>query len=196
MIHKTGSSAPGITRRVAIARNCMKTLDKSIWRSSFSLKTKIRLYNCYILPVLLYGAETWTITGTVEKKVNAFDNWCLRRILRISYTSHTTNKEVRERTGQPEISSFIRSRRVRQFGHIARGSARADPTRALKVGTNNPPRGWKRLIGRPRHTWLRTVADDLRPFNLGLFSTWKTAQSRQKWRSLVEKATSSRIRYR
>ena len=195
-IHNTGSSAPEITRRIAIARNCMKTLDKSIWRTSITLKTKIRLYNSYILPVLLYGAETWTITGSIEKKLDAFDMWCLRRILRIPYTRHTTNREVRERTGQPEISSSIRSRRLRQFGHIARGNPRADHTRALQACMNGPPRGWKRPVGRPRHTWLRTVEDDLRPLNLGPFSAWKTAQNRQKWRSLVEKATSPGIRYR
>ena len=195
-IHNTGSSVPEITRRIAIARNCMKTLDRSIWRSSISLKTKIRLYNCYILPVLLYGAETWTITSTVEKKLDAFDNWCLRRILRITYTSHVTNKEVRKRTAQPEISSTIRNRRLRQFGHIARGKPLSDHTRALRASINGPPRGWKRPLGRPRHTWLRTITDDLRPLNLGLFSAWSSAQNRQKWRSLVEKATSDRMRYR
>ena len=55
MVHKTGSSVPEITRRIAIARNSMKTLDKPLRRSNISLQTKIRLYNCYILPALLHG---------------------------------------------------------------------------------------------------------------------------------------------
>ena len=196
MIHKTGSSVPEITRRIAIARNSMKTLDKPIWRSNISLQTKIRLYNCYILPILLYGAEVWTITNSVEKKLDAFDSWCLRRILHIPYTKHITNKEVRERTDQPKVSASIRTRRMQQFGHIARANPLSDHSRALKAVINGPTRGWKRPRGRPRHTWIRSVEDDMCPFNLGLFSAWRKAQDRKQWRNLVAKATSSRICYR
>ena len=133
LIHKTGSSVPEITRRIATARNSMKTLDKSIWRSNISLKTKIRLYNCYILPVFLYGAEVWTMTDSVEKKPDAFDCWCLRRILHILYTKHIMNKEVRERTNQHNVSALIRRRRMRLFGHIARSNPLSDHSRALKA---------------------------------------------------------------
>ena len=195
MIHKTGSSVPEITSRIAIARNSMKTLDKPIWRSNISLQTKIRLYNCYILPVLLYGAEVWMITDSVEKKLDAFGSWCLRRILHIPYTKHITKKEVRERTDQPNVSASIRSRRMQQFGHTARGNPPSNHSRALKVVVNGPTRGWKRPRGRPRHTWIRSVEDDICPFNLGLFSVWRKAQDRKQWRNLVAKATSSSICY-
>ena len=87
MIHKTGSSIPEITKRITIARNSMKTLDERIWRSNISLQAKICLYNCYILPVLLYGAEVRTITDSVKKKLDALDSWCLRCVLH----NHTRN---------------------------------------------------------------------------------------------------------
>jgi len=58
-----GWSEPDICRRIEKARSCMKSLDRNIWRSSISLQTKIRLYNVYILPILLYGADTWSMTG-------------------------------------------------------------------------------------------------------------------------------------
>ena len=57
-----------------------------------------------LLPVLLYGCETWTVTGTLEKRLDAFDTWCLRKILRIPYTRHTTNETVRSITGCLPVS--------------------------------------------------------------------------------------------
>ena len=57
-----------------------------------SLVTKLRLYNVYILPVLLY--DTWSVTEASRQRVDAFDQWCLRRILRVTYTAHVTNVSV------------------------------------------------------------------------------------------------------
>jgi len=59
------------------------------------------LHNAYILPIFLHGAETWSITKATEKKIDAFDQWCLRRILNITWSEHVTNYEVHRRTGQP-----------------------------------------------------------------------------------------------
>ena len=196
LIRKTGVSVPEITRRITIARNSMKTLDKPIWRLNISLQTKICLYNCYILPVFLYGAEIWTIIDSVEKKLDAFDCWCLRRILHIPYTKHIKNKEVRERTNP---RSVLQSEAEEcDYLDILLGAtpSLSDHSRALKAGINAPTRGWKRPRGRPRHTWIGSVKDDLRRFNLGLLIAWRKAQDRQQWHNLVEKATSSRIRYR
>ena len=68
----------------------------------------------------------------------------------------------------------------------------ADPSqnhsRALQAAINRLPTDWRRRIGRPRRTWLRTIESDLQPTNLGLNSTWLRAQDRSKWRSVVETA--------
>ena len=59
--HERGSEAE-ILRRIGIARNCFSLLNKNIWKSHIHTDTKVHLYKIYILPVLLYGCETWTIT--------------------------------------------------------------------------------------------------------------------------------------
>jgi len=59
------------------------------------------LYSVYIQPILLYGSETWALTRALEDRIAAFDNICLRRILRISYTDRVTNADVRLRAGFP-----------------------------------------------------------------------------------------------
>jgi hypothetical protein len=122
LIDRNGRSEAELARRIAIARDCMTQLDRNIWRSSISVATKIRLYSVYVLPVFLYGAETWSMTKAMSAKVDAFDQWCLRRILRILYSQHVTNAEIRRRTGCPPLSETIRSRRLRLFGHSPRWS--------------------------------------------------------------------------
>jgi len=153
----------------------MTSLDRNIWRSSISVSTKIRLYSVYVLPVFLYGAETWTLTKAMAAKVDAFDQWCQRRILRIYYSQHVTNAEVRRHTGCLPLSEIIRSRRLSWV------SPELDHRRALYAAVYGQPRDWKRRRGRPAHTWTRTVEADLRLANIGLLSAWHRAQDRTVW---------------
>ena len=140
----------------------------AFWRSSISLVTKLRLYNVYILPVLLYGSDTWNVTEASRQRLDAFDQWCLRRILRVPYTAHVTNVSVRSQTDQPPVSSLIQQRRLKLFGHIARATASEDHSHALRASTDRLPVDWRRPRGRPRQSWLRTIDSDLKPLNLGL----------------------------
>jgi len=150
-----------------------------------SLSTKLRLYNVYILPVFLYGADTWSITKAIEKRIDAFDEWYLWRILNITWLELVTNFEVRRRTGQPLLSDTVRTRRLKLFGHVARVDKSQDHSRALQACISPTTRNWRRRPGRPRHTWLRTVEEDLCQFNLGLASWLWSA-----WRTLTGTATS------
>ena len=103
-VHRGGGNDSDIRRRIELARTCMKSLDRGICRS------KLRLYNVYILPVLLglYGSDTWEcVTEASRQRVDAFDQWCLRRILRVPYTAHVTNRiGIGSQTMQP-IPGFL-----------------------------------------------------------------------------------------
>ena len=116
--------------------------------------------------------------------------WCLRRILNIMWSEHVTNSEVCRRTGQPLLSDIVRARRLKLFGHVARADKSQDHSHALRTCIWHTSKNWKWRLGRPRHTWLRTVEADLRPFNLGLASGFKKAQDRTTWHVLTGTATS------
>ena len=77
-------------RRIEIARSCVKSLTKNIWRSSITQSVKIPLYNTYVLLVLLYGSEMCDVTVKFGKRLDAFDQWCLRHILQIPLTAPTS----------------------------------------------------------------------------------------------------------
>ena len=93
-IRSSGSSEPEVLRRIGLAKSCFNLLNRGIWRSSISVLTKVQLYSTYVQPVLLYGSETWALTRALLDKVDAFDNICLRRILRIPYLDHVANATV------------------------------------------------------------------------------------------------------
>ena len=92
---------------------CFNFLNRGIWRSSIFLLTKVQLYCTYIQSVLLYGSETWALTRALIDKVDAFDNICLRLILRIPYVDHVANATVGLRAGSPpQLSQLIQRRRL------------------------------------------------------------------------------------
>ena len=92
-----GESEAEVLWRIAIARECMNWHWTEMSGAQASPQTPSFVYN--ILPVLHYGAETWTLTKALVARVDAFDQWCQRHILRVHYSDHVTNAEVCNRTG-------------------------------------------------------------------------------------------------
>ena len=88
------------------------------------------------------------------------------------------------------LSDTRRIRRLKLFGHVAWDDKSQDHSRALQACISPAPRNWRRRPGRLRHTWLRTVEEDLRQFNLGLASGLRRAQNRTAWRTLTGTAAS------
>jgi len=176
-IHSSGSSEPEVLRRIGLAKSCFNLMNRGIWCSSISVLTKVQQYRTYIQPVLLYASETWALTRALLDKVDAFDNICLRRILRIPYVDHVANAMVRFWAGSPsQLSQLIQRRRLWLFGHVARKDTSLDISRALKTSIQGLPINWKRPPARPCHTWLRTLGADLQPHYHGLNSAWKYAR--------------------
>jgi len=122
-----------------------------------------------VLPVLVYGSETWTITKTLARRLDAFETLSLRKILWIPYTKHVTNGSVRKTTGCPPVSSIIKTRQLHFFGHVARSDSRQDRHRAISVSLRLP-RDWRRPRGCPHNTWL---------MGLMLLYSWLTSVSTQ-----------------
>jgi len=138
-IDQEGGCDTDIRRRIELDRFCMRAPDRGIWRTFISLPTKLRLYNIYILPILLYGADTWSMTVTARRRLNAFDQCCLRHILRIPYTAHISNLTVHKQTKQSRVTSTILDRRLKAFGHIRRADPSHDHAPALQASTNRLP---------------------------------------------------------
>ena len=109
----------------------MSTLQRWSWNTAMRIDTKLRLFKAYILQILLYSAETWTLTRALEMKLDVFQRWCLRRILRVPFSAHVRNADIYQRAEQIPVSGVRHCTEL--FGHVARGDVDQDHARALKA---------------------------------------------------------------
>ena len=94
-------------------------------------------------------------------KIDALDQWCLRKLLGIKWYHHVRNDEVRRTTRQPRLSAIVQARLLSLFGHIARMPDETDARSIITTSEN-----WRKPPGRPRTTWMKTIQQDLRSNNL------------------------------
>jgi len=80
---------------------------------------------------MLYGSQCWALSKADARKIDALDQWCLRRILDIRWYHHVSNRKVRRMTEQPPLTAIIQKRRLMLFGHLARMVETADARRIL-----------------------------------------------------------------
>ena len=187
-----GGADSEIKRRIALAGSTFNKLQKIMKRHDVKLEIKLRILNSCVIPVLIYGCESWDITKAMEKKLNATENKWLRRILRISYIEHVTNEEIRRRTQQHLVSEIIRKRRMKWAGHVLR----MDENRNPKKIYNYNPEG-KRSVGRPKRRWKDCLEEDLKAAGITIhgktegrqrMSIEEMAQNRIMWRDVIEKS--------
>ena len=148
--------------RIRKAQIAFSALNK-IWQSTtYSTQTKLRIFNTNVKAVLLYGCETWKNLKYITTKLQII-NKSLRKILRIFWPDQITNNELWKCTKQPKIDLQIRKRKWGWLGHTLRKPTEDITRQALEWN----PQG-KRVRGRPKNTWRRTVLEEAK----GMKKTW------------------------
>ena len=104
---------------------------KPIWRdNNISLGSKVKLMRSLVISIFLFSCESWTLTGELEKRTQAFAMRCYRRLLNISYKDHVTNEEVHRQVQAAigeydELLTLVKKQKLRWFGHVSRSSGLA-----------------------------------------------------------------------
>jgi hypothetical protein len=115
-----------IKRRLNSVNACYHSVQSLLYSRLLSKNLKVRIYTTIILPVVLYGCETWSLTLREEHRLRVFDNRVLRRIFGPKRNDVTGewrklhNEELRDLYSSPSIMRIIKSRRMRWMGHVAR----------------------------------------------------------------------------
>ena len=191
-VHNTGGSGGEVHRRLGLAYGVMGSLNRSIWRCRYlGRRTKIRVFKTLVLPVLLYGCETWTLTGDLKRRINSFGTKCLRRIMGYTWRDRVSNQRILHDTDSRPITNQIQERQLRLYGHVAR-LPEDDPAHGVISARDNPE--WRRPRGRPHLSWLEQVDQtcwDL--LGMGRVSAWRLARRRPwEWSRRVSAATRRR----
>lgn len=157
--------------RIEKARANFVKMKKILCSKDLTLALKIRLTKCYVHSVLYYGVELWTLKQEAINRLNAFEMWTYRRMLRVSWVDRVTNTEVLRRIGKErEMENTIKERKLQYFGHVMRGERYS----ILRLIIQGKIEG-KRSIGRRRVSWLGNLRE------------WFGCSSRQLFRGAVSK---------
>ncbi len=184
-----------ITRRKGLLMAHMKS-DRKIYQSKrLNIRHKIRYFVAFAESIFLYNCELWTLTSTMEKKLDAFHRKELRWALGIFWPRVVTNKQIYQMTQQEPWSTKIRRRRLSFLGHLCRLHPETPARKALEESLQ--PVKLKR--GRPAMSWIRQVTEDLKRanINIDLKNPGETLQTlldltenRKLWQSICGSAMS------
>ncbi|KAI5707314.1 hypothetical protein M8J77_000030 [Diaphorina citri] len=140
--------------RIEKARTSFFKFKNLFCGHEINLALKLRMLRCYVFSVLLYGMESWTLTNTIMKKIEAFEMWTYRRILKIKWIDKVTNEEVLRRMNkEKEVVHTIKKRKLEYFGHLIRNPNKYHlPVKIIQENVTG-----NRGKGRPRTHWLQNL---------------------------------------
>ena len=182
IITEDGRCENEIRRRIGIAKTNFLKMKDVLVTKKLSMETRKKILHCYIVSTLMYAAETWVINVAEWKKLEAFELWALRKMMKVSWKDKKTNEEVMKRANcKRSLKANIMKRKARYLGHVLR---RNGLQRQILEAATEGTRG----RGRPRHTWLHHAKKELK---MSYVQIVRASDDRQLFRRAVEDMVSS-----
>ena len=134
----------------------MANLDSIFKSRDITLPTKVRLVKAMVFPVVMYGCESWTVKKAERQKIDAFELWCWRRLLRVPWTARRSNQSILKEINRGiSLEGMMLKLKLQYFGHLMRRVDSLEKTLIL---------GWiggRKRRGQQRMTWLDGITDSM-----------------------------------
>ena len=140
-----GDYSHEIKRRLLLGRKDMTNLDSALKSRDITLPTKVHLVKALVFPVVMYGYESWTIKKTEHRRIDAFDLWCWRRLLRVPWTSRRSNQSIlKEISPGCSLEGLMLKLKLQYFGHLIQITDSLEKNLMQKI-EDRRRRGWQRM---------------------------------------------------
>ena len=162
----------------------MTNLDSIFKSRDIDLPRKVHLVKAMVFPVVMYGCESWSIKKAECRRIDAFELWCWRRLLRVPWTARRPNQSIlKEISPGCSLEGLMLKLKLQYFGHLMRRPDSFEKTLILGMIEGGRRRGWQRM------RWLVGISDSM---DMSLSNLWELVMDMEDWHTVVHEDAKSR----